>query len=41
VLAVPMSSGLVNFALIALALLVLFLGLCPSSVLELGGAPMP
>jgi NADH-quinone oxidoreductase subunit N len=41
VLAVPMNSGLVNFALIALALLVVALGLCPSSILELAGAPLP
>jgi hypothetical protein len=36
-----MNSGLVNFALIALAVLVVSLGLCPSSVLKLAGAPMP
>jgi NADH-quinone oxidoreductase subunit N len=41
VLAVPMNSGLVNAALIVLALLVVTLGLCPSSVLKLAGAPLP
>jgi NADH-quinone oxidoreductase subunit N len=41
VLAVPMNSGLVNAALIALALLVVALGLCPSSILKLASAPLP
>jgi NADH-quinone oxidoreductase subunit N len=41
VLAVRMNSGLVNTALIVLALLVVLLGLCPSSVLQLAGAITP